>query len=606
MTPEQLLSQYETANPILPGTPVPVAGPTLPVSTPVATPASSSGYGVTTTDPAQMLKNQQALVAGSNGTLKLVNGQVVSANSTLGQLSTVPNSPATSVSSSSTALNGLASVNAVNGVGAAPPTTNTDQQTLNTWASNLLSQYQSADPNSGYTLQGILGKAQTMLATGNYNVNEVMDALTPSADDLSDLASNAKTEQTELATQAASFAATNAANASDFASASAILAANQKATSDYVTGALRVGGQASASNVASVTAQVNQQYSALATQLAAKKAEEDDAAAAGNYDAVNKIQASYQTTLSDGLKAITQNMQSTISSIQSAHSLAASKQDAARTQVTSMANSMNLSSLVAKKDDGSIDLQATMDNIENSPLYAAGQTAGYTDNQLLGLVTTGTISGQNLNINTAKLGISAQQLSVSQFNAQVNASRANLESMTTATTVNTALGNKATQYSGYLNAAQGLASLQQSISTGQGGTNLTDALNSIIKNPDSAYADLASALGVNGTAILTAAFGHAPTNAEVQALVATAGKGPNALNNLLSSLGHSVATSIANATAVDSASPVPGMPISLISQVQSLIPNLQNIAPSSTSSGSSSGFGAYLNQELGGNYNINI
>ena len=351
---------------------------------------------------------------------------------------------------------------------------------------------------------------------------------------------------------------------------------------------------------------MNQQYSYLATQLAATKAEEDDAAAAGNDKAVAAIQASYTTLMQDGLKSIANNMDSFVKNVQQGNTIAATKQDAARTQVTSMANSMNLSALVSTNPDGSINNAATMTNIENSPLYAAGQTAGYSDAQLLGLVTTGTITGQNLNINTAKLGISQQQLSVSQFNAQVNSTRAQLEGMTTATTVNTALGAKATQYSGYVNAADGLSSIQQSITSGQAGTTLTDALNSIVKNPASAYANLASALGVNGPAILTAAFGHPPTDSEVQALVKSAGTGPGALNNLISSLGHSIATSIANATAVDSASPVPGMPTSLITSVQSLVPNLQNLAPSSTSSGSSSGFGSYLNSQLGGNYTINI
>ena len=370
------LPAAETSNPFV--------APSNPALAPAAAPTSSgTTYGATTSDPAQMLKNQQALVAGSNGTLKLVNGQVVSANSTLGQLSTVPNSPAGSVSGSATGSQLLAGQSAINGVTNPPPVT--PKVTQGDFY-NALNSYTGTTLDSSIIAQGVAsGKTEEEVTQ---EMNKKVQA---------NIAANtAATQHTQdLAAQQASDLADTAENDAELTAAKAqvdqqMAAAGQKVQND----AAKAGYFDSSPNttnganyVAGMKSYAYTQLQNLANQKQAAINSGNTKAIASINDSYNKVVADLQSKLSSDMTQQSQNAQTLAANEKSRQdTLAANTQNRATSQYnTSLSNLTSASPLSSLFDKNGLPIAGALTNpvLTNSDTYTQGIAAGLTPQGVL-------------------------------------------------------------------------------------------------------------------------------------------------------------------------------------------------------------------------------
>src|ERR1035437_9410206 len=372
------LPAAETSNPFV--------APSNPALAPAAAPTSSgTTYGATTSDPAQMLKNQQALVAGSNGTLKLVNGQVVSANSTLGQLSTVPNSPAGSVSGSATGSQLLAGQSAINGVTNPPPVT--PKVTQGDFY-NALNSYTGTTLDSGIIAQGVASGKTEEEATQEINTKVLANQ---AANQLS------LQHQQDLAAQQASDLADTAENDAELAAAKAQVdqqmttlgqaQTNKAADAGYGVSAVGTNQSGAAAYVAGVKSASYTQLQNLANQKQAAINSGNTKAIASINDSYNKVVADLQSKLSSDMTQQSQNAQTLAANEKSRQdTLAANTQNRATSQYnTSLSNLTSASPLSSLFDKNGLPIAGALTNpvLTNSDTYTQGIAAGLTPQGVL-------------------------------------------------------------------------------------------------------------------------------------------------------------------------------------------------------------------------------
>jgi hypothetical protein len=221
--------------------------------------------------------------------LKEVNGQVVSANSTLGNLSTVPASDPTKPSGSATVVQGLNGQTAITGTTTAPVTT-----TDNT-ASTLASAYSSQGVNISAS------DVQKWIDAG-YDPKEA-------AAQAAQYYQSNQERQTQLQTQQQTYQADLAKNNADYAAASAKL--NFERTAAVHAGVAQAAKSGmfedqSSDQVAYGNA-IGRTYDNLQVQLDQAATAAKAATDSGNYKAVAQINASMDTMLQNGLAQIRQN-----------------------------------------------------------------------------------------------------------------------------------------------------------------------------------------------------------------------------------------------------------------------------------------------------------
>ena len=355
------------------------AGPNLP-----ATPAPVSSAILT---PAQMAANRASLVAGSNGTLKEVNGQVVPANSTLGNLASVPPSDKTKPSSSATVLNGLAGVNAVNGTTASVPTpTDPNVDLANYWTNKLnLSQYGlsiTADDikNSGGIDQAIT-TAQNLKAEKQTQIDK----------------------QNDLNAQAQKTASDLAANDSELAAATAKL--NLQMANLAKMGMVKTGDESQSFNGMSSTQYVTSESNFMLNQLIANANAKAAAIRSGDAQAVAQINANYEKIVSEGTAKLASDL---AGENQNSATLKANEQSRADTLAL---NTQTKNQTIADKElqtipsaladqllalptDTSKMTPAQMAILTGTPGYNSLITAGMSPNDALGYVKSAATSNK--------------------------------------------------------------------------------------------------------------------------------------------------------------------------------------------------------------------
>ena len=273
----------------------------LPTTQPAAAPTVlPTPVGQTTNDPAQMAANRAATVAGSNGLLKEVNGQVVSASSTLANLSTAPQSDKASPAGSATGPQNLAGMNAINGTTTAPQPT-TPKITPDSLVSSISSMYsgtgQSINSNNLISeINSRLANGETIEAINAEMTSEArqdVDLITRANKATSD--AQAKQDQLyrdQLAQQNATYAAANTKLAAEREAAihSGIAQAAQHGMfEDQGSDSIQYG------------VAIGRSYDKLQFQLDQQAEDAKSALAQGNDKAYADIQSNMQATLEKDL-----------------------------------------------------------------------------------------------------------------------------------------------------------------------------------------------------------------------------------------------------------------------------------------------------------------
>ena len=360
----------------------------LNTTTPAAAPTPAltpTPVGQTTSDPAQMLANQQATVANSGGTLKIVNGQVVSANSTLAGLSTVTPSKSTDPSSSATVVQGLNGQTAINGTTTAPVTT--PKVTQGDFY-NALNSYTGTTLDSGIIAQGVASGKTEEEATQEMNTKVLANQ---AANQLS------LQHQQDLAAQQASDLADTAENDAELAAAKAQVdqqmttlgqaQTNKAADAGYGVSAVGTNQSGAAAYVAGVKSASYTQLQNLANQKQAAINSGNTKAIASINDSYNKVVADLQSKLSSDMTQQSQNAQTLAANEKSRQdTLDANTQNRATSQYnTSLSNLTSASPLNGLFDSSGQPTAGAITDpaFTNSSTYQQGTAAGLSPQAIL-------------------------------------------------------------------------------------------------------------------------------------------------------------------------------------------------------------------------------
>ena len=310
----------------------------------------------------------------------------VQPQSPLATYATQPNSPSNIPSSSATSVQNATATSTLNATATNPtPPPNVAAQ-VSSIASSIAAMYPTG---SNIQSSDIEAQIQAKLNRGE-SLADIQEELTPDATDLANMRNDISENQQNLATQASSYQSTLAQNNASFAAAFQKMQIQQQNDIAAQLGKLRSSGQANPANISAVTQMVNAQYAELNAQLTDQAAAAADQAATGNYDAVNKINASFDSVLSAGLAKIAANTQAITSKNATIEEQQATLAETAQNRATTQYNT-SLSLLTPDASEASLfnssgnPISGALTNpvFTNSSAYQLGTAAGLSPTAIL-------------------------------------------------------------------------------------------------------------------------------------------------------------------------------------------------------------------------------